>query len=99
MHRGYTGLAQHALQAEVEIRRVHADKNVGWIFHEMACNASAQRAQFTITPQHLEQPHHRQAFRGGERPATRLRHARSGDTLELNIRHTRPHGANQLRRQ
>ena len=97
MHRRNARGLELPLQAEIEVRRVDADEQVGTVVEEVAPQARADAEDLAQVLQHLDVAAHRELLHGIERARAFGDHPRTGDAVELDIGPALPQRAHQSR--
>ncbi len=92
---GQPGLAQLALETEVEVGGVDADHDIGSPGQRIAPELAAHADQPGQVTEHLDQPHHREGLQGKAAVDALLDHARPADAAELDAGMTGLEGTHQ----
>ena len=95
MHGAHAALLQGALEAEVEVRGIDADEDVGLPGQQALAQARAQAQQPRQVAQHFRQPHHRQFAAVVPGLEAGGAHARTTDAGELRVRKAFAQGRHQ----
>ena len=90
MHGGNATSAQPALQAQIEIRGINADKRQRGIRAELPVKLAAEGQQIGQVSQHLHQPHDRQPFHRNHGLKTLSPHCRPADADKAELWIVRP---------
>ena len=96
MHRANAPLAQAFFQAEVEIRRIHADEDIGLFLQKAIPQLAPDTPQAEYTLEHFQVvAMHRQQLAGPQHLKTLLRHARPANAAGLPLRPVLAHALQQ----
>lgn len=79
---------ERGFQVEIEIGRIHPDKNIRALLQQFLFELLADADDFTVVPQHFHITAHRQLVAGPPVRKTALRHLRSANAAGPQVRPT-----------